>query len=323
MGMLVSGSWLADDEAYRSSREGAFVRPTSAFMSSVGNSPTAQFQPAYRRYHLYVALSCPWAHRALIVRALKGLEDCIPISVVAPWTRGAGWGFAEYPGATGDQINGFEYLHETYKAACSTYTGRVTVPVLWDTETSTIVCNDSASIMRMLNSEFDQWATRDCPDLYPSALRAEIDAVNAQLYSSINHGVYRAGFATTQAKHQEAVFDVFKTLDEYEARLSRNRYLCGSTITEADWRFFTTLIRFDAVYYLHFKCNIRRIVDYPNMAEYVRELYQWPGIAATVNFDHIKRHYFTSHLRLNPTGLIPVGPALDFTTPHHRGEIGH
>ena len=319
MGMLVEGEWLADDERYRRSDDGAFVRPGSAFRAFVTADGSSGFPAEPRRYHLYAALSCPWAHRALILRALKGLEECIPVSIVAPWTHGEGWSFADYPGATGDGVNGFANLHEVYRRADQRYTGRVTVPVLWDTHTSTVVSNDSGDIVRMLNSEFDRWVVTRAPDFYPEDLRSEIDCLNERLYRDVNHGVYRAGFAASQAKYGEAVANVFSALDQLEELLRTRRYLCGSRITESDWRLFTTLIRFDAVYYVHFKCNIRRIADYPNLMEFVRELYQWPAVADTVNFDHIKRHYYPSHRRLNPGGFVPIGPIQDFSIPHRRG----
>jgi putative glutathione S-transferase len=253
------------------------------------------------------------------MRAIKGLEDCIPLSIVAPWTHGNGWSFAEYPGATHDGVNGFDYLYEVYLLQRPDYTGRVTVPVLWDTRTGAIVSSDSADILRMFNSEFDAYAGNEAPDFYPPHLRACIDATNERLYRDVNHGVYRAGFAATQAKYEEAVVDLFRALDELEALLGTRRYLCGARITEADWRLFTTLIRFDAVYYVHFKCNVRRLADYPNLLDFVRELYQWPGVAGTVNFDHIKHHYYRSHPRLNPGGIVPLGPYQDFDLPHRRG----
>lgn len=319
MGMLVDGAWVDDDERYRRSDDGAFVRPGSAFRGIVAADGSSDFPAEHRRYHLYVALSCPWAHRALIMRALKGLEDCIPVSIVAPWTCGEGWSFAVYPGATGDRANGFTYLHEIYRRADPHYTGRVTVPVLWDTRTSTIVSNDSSDIMRMLNSAFDRWADNRALDYYPRDLQPAIDILNERLYRDVNHGVYRAGFAASQVKYEEAVTELFDALDDLEELLRTRRYLCGSRITESDWRLFATLIRFDAVYYLHFKCNVRRIADYPNLMEFVRELYQWPGIAETVNLDHIKRHYYSSHTHLNPGGIVPLGPEQDFVLPHRRG----
>lgn len=319
MGMLVDGEWLDDDERYRRSQDGAFVRPESAFRDLVTADGSSGFPAAPRRYHLYASFACPWAHRALVLRAVKGLEDCVPVSIVAPWTHGKGWSFAEYPGASRDRVHGFTHLYQTYVRARPDHTGRVTVPVLWDTVTGKIVSNDSGDIMRMFNSEFDRWASRAAPDLYPEDLRGQTGALNERLYRDVNHGVYRTGFAATQEKYAEAVGQVFAALDEFEELLRTRRYLCGSRITESDWRLFTTLIRFDAVYYLHFKCNIRRIADYPNLMEFVRELYQWPAVAGTVNFDHIKRHYYTSHVRLNPGGIVPAGPVQDLHVPHRRG----
>ncbi len=279
--MLVDGEWLADDERYRRSNDGAFVRPASAFRGFVTADRSSGFPAEDRRYHLYAAFSYPWAHRALIMRAMKGLEECIPVSIVAPWTHGEGWSFADYPSATGDRANGCAYLHEIYCRADPRYTGRV--------------------------------------NFYREDLRSEINLLNERLYRDVNHGVYRAGFAASQATYGEAVAQVFGALDELEELLRTRRYLCGSRITESDWRLFTTLIRFDAVYYVHFKCNMRRIADYPNLMEFTRELYQWPGIAGTVNFDHIKQHYYTSHVRLNPGRIIPLGPEQDFSVPHRRG----
>jgi putative glutathione S-transferase len=319
MGMLVDGNWTADDERLRNSDDGNFVRPNTSFRSYVTADGSSGFAAEPNRYHLYVALSCPWAHRTLLLRALKGLEEAIPVSIVAPWTLEEGWSFASYPGATGDQANGSKYLYELYLRAHHNYTGRVTVPTLWDTKTNTIVNNESAEIVRMLNSEFDAFARHPGNDYYPMELRGEIDELNARIYSAVNHGVYRAGFAGRQDKYEKAVADLFDTLDVLDERLSGQRYLCGERATEADWRLFPTLIRFDAVYYIHFKCSIRRLVDYPSLFDYTRDLYQTPGVAATVNFDHIKHHYYSSHVRINPSGLVPVGPAPDFDIPHSRG----
>jgi glutathionyl-hydroquinone reductase len=321
MGMLVDGSWIADDQRLRNSDDGSFVRPNTSFRSYVTADGSSGFVAESNRYHLYVALSCPWAHRTLLLRALKGLEDTIPISIVAPWTLENGWTFESYPGATGDQANGSKYLYQLYLKAHHKYTGRVTVPILWDTKTKTIVSNESAEIVRMLNCEFNALARHPDDDYYPVELRGEIDELNALIYSTVNHGVYRAGFAGRQDKYEAAVADLFQTLDVLDERLSQRRYLCGEQVTEADWRLFPTLIRFDAVYYIHFKCSVRRLVDYPNLFDYTRELFQMPGAAATVNFDHIKRHYYGSHARINPSGLVPVGPAPNFDIPHTRGAV--
>jgi putative glutathione S-transferase len=321
MGMLVEGGWIADDQQLRNSGDGNFIRPNTSFRSYVTADGSSGFVAEPNRYHLYVALSCPWAHRTLLLRALKGLEDTIPISIVAPWTLENGWTFESYPGATGDQANGSKFLYELYLKAHRNYTGRVTVPVLWDTKTNTIVSNESAEIVRMLNSEFNAFARHPDDDYYPVESRREIDELNALIYSTVNHGVYRAGFAGRQDKYEGAVADLFETLDILDERLSERRYLCGERATEADWRLFPTLIRFDAVYYIHFKCSVRRLVDYPNLFDYTRELYQTPGVAATVNFDHIKHHYYGSHVRINPSGLVPIGPAQKFDIPHTRWAI--
>lgn len=321
MGMLVEGNWIAGDQQLRNSGDGNFIRPNTSFRSYVTADGSSGFAAEPNRYHLYVALSCPWAHRTLLLRALKGLEDTIPISIVAPWTLENGWTFENYPGATEDHANGCKYLSELYLKAHRNYTGRVTVPVLWDTKTNTIVSNESAEIVRMLNREFNAFARHPDDDYYPVESRGEIDELNALIYSTVNHGVYRAGFAGRQDKYEGAVADLFETLDILDERLSERRFLCGERVTEADWRLFPTLIRFDAVYYIHFKCCVRRLVDYPNLFDYTRELYQTPGVAATVSFDHIKHHYYGSHVRINPSGLVPVGPAQKFDIPHTRGAV--
>jgi glutathionyl-hydroquinone reductase len=321
MGMLVDGKWIADDLRFRSSGDGNFIRPTTSFRGFVTADGSSGFAAELNRYHLYVALPCPWAHRTLLLRALKGLEHAIPISIVAPWTLGNGWTFESYPGATGDQVNGANYLYELYLKADPDYTGRVTVPVLWDTKTNTIVNNESAEIMRMLNSEFNAFARHPEDDYYPAESRREIDELNTLIYATVNHGVYRAGFARQQDKYEAAVADLFETLDSLDERLSQRRYLCGERVTEADWRLFPTLVRFDPVYYIHFKCSVRRIIDYPSLFDYARQLYQTPGVAATVNFDHIKRHYYGSHRRINPSGLVPVGPVPTFDIPNTRAAI--
>ncbi len=319
MGLLIEGRW--HDQWYDTkSTGGRFERPETVFHDWVGPEPGARFPAAAGRYHLYVSLACPWAHRTLIMRRLKGLEDAIGVSVVHPYMGEQGWQFAQYPCATGDDLHGADYLHQTYTRAKPDYTGRVTVPVLWDRDTGTIVNNESADILRMLDHGFAGVADPSAPDYYPEALREEIDAINDRVYHHVNNGVYKAGFATTQAAYEGAVTDLFAMLDELEARLARQPYLAGERITEADWRLFTTLVRFDPVYVGHFKCNLHRIVDYPNLWGYARELYQVPGAAETVNLDHIKRHYYTSHPSINPTAIIPVGPAIDFRRPHGRGS---
>lgn len=272
------------------------------------------------RYHLYVSLACPWAHRTVILRKLKRLENVVGMTVVDPIRDEKGWAFRNGPGYSEDPINGFRYLSEAYKKTDPTFNDRVTVPVLWDKKTGRIVSNSDDDIMRMLNSEFNAF-TDVKTDFYPAPLRAEIDEINDFIYPNINDGVYRAGFATTQKSYEAAVRKLFDALDRIEARLSKQRYLVGQQITEADWRLFPTLIRFDAVYHGHFKCNIRRIVDYPHLWGYLRELYQYDGIAETVNFDHIKRHYYMTHEDINPTRIVPVGPALDLTSPHGRDRL--
>jgi len=318
MGRLVDGVWR--DEWYDTkSTGGRFVRKESAFRDQVRADGSTPFAPAAGRYHLYVSYACPWAHRTLILRKLEGLEEAISLSVVDPFMGEDGWWFGtESEGATPDHVNGKRFLHEVYTAADPKYTGRVTVPVLWDRERRTIVNNESAEIIRMLNAEFAGIAKSDV-DYYPEPLRAEIDAVNEYVYPRINNGVYRCGFATTQDAYEEAFAELFEGLDHLEERLGRQRYLVGDRITEADWRLFTTLVRFDAVYVGHFKCNRQRIADFPNLSGYLRELYQVPGVAETVHFTHIKRHYYESHGTINPTGVVPLGPTLDLDAPHGRG----
>jgi glutathionyl-hydroquinone reductase len=324
MGLLVEGVWR--DRWYDTkSTGGRFVRQDSAFRNwitpdgSPGPTGGGGFAAEPGRYHLYVSLACPWAHRTLIFRKLKGLEDAIGLSVVH-WHMGEqGWELREAPGATGDRLYGSRYLHQIYTRARPDYTGRVTVPVLWDKRNETIVNNESSEIIRMLNSAFDEVGAKG-PDFYPASLRAEIDRINAKVYDHINNGVYKSGFATSQEAYEEAVRALFETLDQLEERLGRQRYLAGDRITEADWRLFTTLARFDAVYVGHFKCNLKRLVDYPNLWAYARELYQVPGVAETVDFQHIKRHYYGSHKTVNPTGIVPLGPIIDWNEPHGRGE---
>lgn len=312
MGLLIDGVW--QDRWYdTASTGGRFVRAESRFRDRVTADGSSGFKAEAGRYHLYVSYACPWAHRTLIFRVLKGLEAAISVSVVEPLMLEDGWTLAD--GA--DTVNDARFLHQIYTKADPGYSGRVTVPVLWDRERRTIVNNESAEIIRMLNGEFAEIGVPG-PDLYPEPLRAEIDTVNDWVYRTVNNGVYRAGFATTQEAYEEAVTALFESLDAIEERLRRQRYLVGERMTEADWRLFTTLVRFDAVYVGHFKCNLRRIVDYPNLWSYLRELYQVLGVAQTVHFDHIKAHYYGSHKTINPTGIVPKGPALDFTTPHGR-----
>lgn len=323
MGLLVEGKW--QDKWYDTkSTGGRFVRQDAAFRNWVtadgepGPTGIGGFRAEAGRYHLYVSLACPWAHRTLIVRSLKGLTDKISVTVVDPLMLDEGWTITgSYPGATIDTVNGKTRLYQIYAAAKPDYTGRVTVPVLWDKKQKTIVSNESADIIRMLNSAFNALDGVDTSfDLYPQALRSDIDTVNASVYDRVNNGVYKSGFATEQKVYEEAVTALFAELDRLEDQLSRQRYLVGDQITEADWRLFTTLIRFDAVYHGHFKCNFRRIADYPNLSNYMRELYQVPGVAETVNIDHIKHHYYASHRTINPTGIVPLGPVEDFNAPH-------
>jgi putative glutathione S-transferase len=326
MGLLIDGAWQDRVEHIRT-HNGQFVRPTSRFRNWVtpdGNpGPTGEgsFAAAAGRYHLYVALSCPWAHRTILFRALKGLEAAISMSIVEPVYGPRGWAFGPYPGASPDEINHAKDLAEIYLVADPRFSGRVTVPTLWDKERRTIVNNESSEIIRMLNAAFDRYASITY-DYYPPALRDAIDRVNALIYETVNNGVYRAGFATTQDAYEEAVQALFATLDQLEQRLSSQRFLVGNRLTEADWRLFTTLVRFDVVYYSHFKCNLRRIADYPNLSNYLRDLYQRPGVAATVNIDHIKHHYYGSQPQVNPRGIVPIGPPVDFAAPHDRGRFG-
>lgn len=317
MGKLIDGVW--SDEWYDTkSAGGKFERKDSAFRDFVRADGTTRFAPESGRYHLYISLACPWAHRTLIFRKLKGLEDAISLSIVDPYMGENGWEFGSSPDSIADSVNGAKKLHEIYTKADPQYSGRVTVPVLWDRKLETIVSNESAEIIRMFNAEFDSIAEGPGFDYYPETLRTEIDAMNAFVYASINNGVYRCGFATTQAAYEEAFADLFTALEQLEELLGQQRYLVGDQITEADWRLFTTLVRFDAVYVGHFKCNLQRIADMPNLHGYLRELYQVPGVAETVNLTHIKRHYYESHGTINPTGVVPVGPQLDLDSPHGR-----
>ncbi len=325
MGLLIEGQWV--DRWYDTqSTNGRFVRSEAQFRhwitadGSAGPTGDAGFKAEPGRYHLYVSLACPWAHRTLIFRAIKGLEAMISVSVVNPLMAEQGWTFKPDKGVTPDTLNGAHYLHQIYRKARPDYTGRVTVPVLWDKQRNTIVSNESADIIRMFNSAFDHLGATP-GDFYPEDLHAEINALNDLIYDTVNNGVYKAGFATTQEAYEQAVCPLFDTLDQLEQRLASQRYLLGNRITEADWRLFTTLIRFDAVYHGHFKCNLSRIEDYPNLRGYLRELYQWPGVSATVNLQHIKDHYYRSHGTINPTGVVPVGPRLDLLTAHGRDHL--
>ena len=298
MGLLVEGKWV--DQWYETKKsKGRFVRGSSLFRNHIG--PEGDFPAAAGRYHLYVSLACPWAHRTLIFRKLKGLEDLIGVTVVDALMLENGWTLSD------DPVNHLQFLHQLYCKANADYTGRVTVPVLWDTQRETIVNNESSEIIRMFNSAFDAWGAPSV-DYYPEPLREEIDAVNARVYDTVNNGVYRCGFATTQEAYEEAARQLFESLDWLEARLEKSPWLVGKQITEADWRLFTTLIRFDAVYHGHFKCNLRRIADYPRLSAYQRLLYEVPGVAETVDLEHIKKHYYGSHASINPTGIVPIGP---------------
>ena len=319
MGQLIDGRWF-DDVHIAKSKNGKFRRKPTAFHGRITADGSSGFKAEANRYHLYISLACPWACRTLIFRKLKKLEDIISLSIVHPLMHENGWTFSQEEGCIPDTINDLQYMHQVYAKAAPDYTGRASVPVLWDKQTQTIVDNESAEIIRMLNCEFQAF-TDDQTDYYPEKLRAEIDEINAYIYTNINNGVYKCGFATTQEAYDGAFDDLFKALDTIEDRLGKSRYLVDSTITEADWRLFTTLVRFDAVYYSHFKCNLKRIKDYPNLSNYLRDLYQVPGIADTVNMDHIKRHYYGSHKHINPTGIVPKGPELDFKASHDRDRF--
>ncbi len=319
MGRLIDGVWHARDR--RTDEDGRFIRAETRFRARVTADGGAGFPAVAGRYHLYVSLACPWAHRTLITRRLKGLEEAVGLSVVDPEMGPQGWAFSERPSCIPDPVLGARYLRELYIRAAPRFSGRVTVPVLWDRERATIVNNESAEIVRMFDAAFPGIADAAVA-LYPLEARAEIDAVNARIFRDINDGVYRVGFAAAQGAYEEAFDRLFAALDWAEGRLSRTRYLCGPAPTEADWRLFTTLVRFDAVYFGHFKCNLRRIADYPCLSNYLRDLYQVPGIAGTCDFDHIKRHYYRSHRDINPTGIVPKGPATDLAAPHDRERFG-
>ena len=299
---------------------GAFVRPDSAFREHVTADGSSGYPAEAGRYHLYVSLACPWAHRTVIVRRLKLLEDVISLSVVDPIRDERGWAFTGAPGTDADDVNGFRFLAEAYHASDPDYHGRITVPVLWDRETRRIVNNESSEVIRMLNAEFGAFTDVNL-GLYPAGHRTEIDEVNARVYDGLNNAVYRAGFGRTQEAYDHAVHDVFATLDWLDERLTDHRYLVGPTMTEADWRTFTTLVRFDPVYVTHFRCDRRRIVDYPALSGYLRDLYTVPGVADTVDFDQIRRHYFLTHRELNPRGIVPIGPDIDLEAPHGRASL--
>ncbi|MTI43584.1 putative glutathione S-transferase [Roseibium hamelinense] len=320
MGVLVNGEWK--DQWYDTkSTGGRFVRKDAAFRNwitadgSAGATGDAGFKAEKDRYHLFVSYACPWAHRALVFRELKDLTDIVPVTAVEPLMLENGWTFAQI-----EPLTGANYAWQVYTKADPTYSGRATVPILWDKHQNTIVSNESSEIIRMFNEAFND-VTGNTRDFYPAALRQDIDEINARVYDTVNNGVYKSGFATTKEAYEEAVVGVFKTLDMIEERLATQRYLVGDTLTDADWRLFTTLIRFDAVYVGHFKCNIRRIEDYPNLSNYLRELFQMPGISRTVDMPTIKQHYYGSHETINPTRIVPVGPALDFGRHHDRTRL--
>lgn len=319
MGLLVEGRW--QDKWYDTEKNrGRFIRDDSVFRDRVSADGSSGYPAAAGRYHLYLSLACPWAHRTLIFRKLKKLENVVSLSVVDPHMGAQGWRFSDAPDCIPDTVNGFHHLHQVYTLARPDYSGRVTVPVLFDKQTRRIVNNESAEIIEMFNSAFDAYGDASL-NFFPAELRAGMDALNAEIYERVNNGVYKAGFATRQEAYEEAFDDLFAALDKLEVRLTERRYLLGDRITASDWRLFTTLLRFDAVYYSHFKCNLRRVMDYPSLWGYLRDLYQTPGVASTVNMQHIKTHYYRSHPTINPTGIVPKGPALDFTAPHGRERL--
>jgi len=318
MGKMVNGNWVADD--YQSDEDGAFQREETRFRDWIRADGSTEFEPEADRYHLYISRACPWAHRAAIMRRLKGLTDVISMSIVDPYMGEDGWFFSNEEGCVPDTVLGKDYLRDVYLEADSAYTGRVTVPVLWDKQRHTSVNNESAEIMRMLDVEFKELAKRSrC--YYPSDQQDKIDSTIQEIFQPINNGVYRCGFAETQQAYDDAVTDLFGALDQWETFLDNQRYLCGPEITEADWCMFTTLWRFDAVYHTHFKCNIRRIIDYPNLWNYLKELYQYDDVSRTCNMEHTKRHYYTSHESVNPKRIIPRGPKINFEKSHDRDRL--
>jgi putative glutathione S-transferase len=325
MGQLYNGAWSNQTQVAKSPK-GKYMRKEANFRNWItpdgapGTSGTGGFKAEPGRYHLYISHACPWAHRTVIFRTLKGLEEMISFSVVNWFMGDDGWTFEEAEGVIPDTVNNFRFLHQIYTRALSDYTGRASVPVLWDKNGKTIVSNESSEIIRMFNSAFDDVGAKT-GDYYPQSLREEIDRVNARVYSTVNNGVYKAGFATSQAAYEEAFAQLFDTLDWVEERLSVSRFLIGDGITEADWRLFTTLLRFDPVYVGHFKCNLKRVADYPNLSGYLRDLYQHPGIAQTFHLDHIKQHYYGSHESINPTRIVPTGPQIDYSLPHDRAMV--
>ncbi len=318
MGQFIDGKWTT--EWYQPDDKGRFKRPQTQFRDHVTADGSSSFKAEAGRYHLYVSLACPWAHRTLILRKLKKLEDAISLSVVDHFMGDEGWEFTNNAGCIPDTVNNKKFLNEVYLLARTDYTGRVTVPVLWDKKKKTIVNNESREIMRMFDTEFDAIGNATV-SFYPVALKEMIDDTIDAIYEPINNGVYRSGFATSQEAYEEAVTQLFDALDHWEHVLGNQRYLCGGVITEADWCLFTTLMRFDSVYVGHFKCNLKRIVDYPNIWNYLKDLYQVPGVAETVNMDHIKNHYYMSHETINPTRIVPMGPAINFNDPHDRNRF--
>ncbi|MEM8858962.1 MAG: glutathione S-transferase family protein [Chloroflexota bacterium] len=319
MGQLVDGKWVTDAQFVKDS-DGRFRRKAVTFRNWIKADGSTPFTPEAGRYHLYIANACPWAHRTMVFRKLRGLEEAITISIVDTLMLDNGWQFNDAEGYIPDTVNGKTYLYEVYQQADSNYSGRVTVPILWDKQTETIVNNESSEIIRMFNSEFAAIA-KPGTDYYPAHLQAEIDEINERVYHTVNNGVYKSGFARTQIAYEEAVIPLFETLDFLEDRLASQRYLVGDQITEADWRLFTTLVRFDPVYVGHFKCNLRKIEDYHNLSNYLRDLYQQPGVADTVNLPQIKEHYYRSHESVNPTGVVPIGPIIDYSRPHDRDKF--
>lgn len=318
--MLVEGEWRVEER--RGNEEGRFVRSGTTFRDFVTADDSSGFRAEAGRYHLYISWACPWAHRTAILRKLKGLEDVVGLAAVGSFMGDDGWAFYDEPGVVPDTVNGARYLREVYQRADPSYTGRVTTPVLWDKEKETIVNNESRDIIRMFDHEFDAVpGAKPEVNFCPEYLREEVDRTLDELYEPVNNGVYKTGFATTQDAYYEAVTELFDALDRWEGVLSKRRYLCGERITEADWAFFTTLVRFDAVYYGHFKCNLRRILDYPNLWGYLKDLYQQPGVAETVDLGHIKRHYYGSLESINPTRIVPKGPLLNFDEPHERERL--
>ncbi|MEB3215690.1 MAG: glutathione S-transferase family protein [Nostocales cyanobacterium 94392] len=318
LGILKDGKWISRREQEDS--EGKFIRPSTTFRDKITADGSSGFKAEAGRYHLYISWACPWACRTAIMRQLKGLQDVIGLSVVAAEIHQNSWEFKDEPGAIPDTVNHTDYLWQLYLKAQSDYTGRVTVPVLWDKQKGTIVNNESREIMRMFDTQFEEFAQQNT-DFYPDDLQKVVNETIDAIYQPINNGVYRAGFATSQSAYDQAVTELFDALDYWEKILGKQRYLCGNKVTEADWCMFTTLFRFDAVYYVHFKCNIRRIVDYPHLWNYLKELYQMPGVKETCNLDHIKRHYYISHPNVNPHQIVPKGPIINFDEPHNREQI--